>query len=277
MKGNKIDLVLCDVDGTLFDRKDTMTDDILRLAEIVQQHKIPFTLASGRCYEELEKIVECVGVKLPMIVNNGTGILTKEKVYWTTPMNTSILTEAVKYADACGMLVSFYDEMNRKVIRWNPYVQTWIDRFDKHYTFCFGPDERIQEDFWNNLKIQKMLIIDPQKPGRIDEVIGRIPDRENELSIIKYDDRSADFMPKGCDKSNAMIKLAQILSIPMENIMAIGDNENDIQMLRLAGIGVAVNNATDDLKQHADYVCHLDSAAGVAEAIEAFYINNKKG
>ena len=59
----------------------------------------------------------------------------------------------------------------------------------------------------------------------------------------------------------------------MEDIMAIGDNENDIGMIRSAGIGVAVGNATQALKEVADYVCEKEEAAGVAEAVERFFLS----
>ena len=63
--------------------------------------------------------------------------------------------------------------------------------------------------------------------------------------------------------------LARRLGIPREEVMAIGDNSNDVPMIEAAGVGVAVANATDEAKAAADYVCEADNNAGaVAEAIE---------
>ena len=56
----------------------------------------------------------------------------------------------------------------------------------------------------------------------------------------------------------------------MEHVMAIGDNENDLEMLRLAAVGAAVQNATDAAKEAADYVCRASNTDGVIEAIETF-------
>ena len=56
----------------------------------------------------------------------------------------------------------------------------------------------------------------------------------------------------------------------MEDILAIGDNENDIAMLQIAGVGAAVANATDRAKAVADYICHDANTAGVIEVIRLF-------
>ncbi len=60
------------------------------------------------------------------------------------------------------------------------------------------------------------------------------------------------------------------MGISMDNVMAIGDSENDIDMLRAAGIGVAMGNAGDDVKAEADYIVASNDDDGVVEALERF-------
>ncbi|MBR2036785.1 MAG: HAD hydrolase family protein, partial [Lachnospiraceae bacterium] len=67
--------------------------------------------------------------------------------------------------------------------------------------------------------------------------------------------------------------LAEYLNIPIENTIAVGDAENDIPMLEAAGLGVAMKNASDDIKQHADYITKLDNnEGGVGEVIRKFML-----
>ena len=72
------------------------------------------------------------------------------------------------------------------------------------------------------------------------------------------------------DKGTGLVELAKLLDYNIDNMMCIGDSENDIDFLRSAGFKVAVANACDELKEMADYVCENKYGDGVAEAIEKF-------
>ena len=269
-------LVVSDVDGTLFDRKDTVTEGLERLKSLIGSCEIPFTLASGRCYAGLSWLVEYLDIKLPVIVNNGTGIMEQGSLLWSARIRPENLREAVRFADSCGMFVSLCDAVEEKVYRHNAYVQSYIDRFGKSYSYLLPPDGELSCEAWNRMDIQKLLVIDPQSPGRIDQVIGRLGGGSEALSIVRYDSRSMDVMPGGCSKMAGVKRLAALLGIDPADIMAVGDNENDIGMLDLVGTAVAVQNATDGLKPHADLVCKGECAAGVAEAVETYFVKRAK-
>lgn len=269
-----IKLVISDVDGTIFDRKDTITDGLELLKEYIRDYKVPFSLASGRCYKDLKKLVEYLNLDLPVIVNNGGGIVQHGKVLWEKNLNRESVREAVEFADSCGMFVAIYDSLHEVVYRHNAYVQTYIDRFQKDYTYLLKPDEVLSDEKWSALTIQKILFIDPQKPGRIQAVIDKM--NLSGLAVVKYDSRSADVMSEGCDKQSAVERLSSMLKTALNEIAAIGDNENDIKMMKVVGQSCAVANATDSLKQKTAYVCQENGAAGVAEVVQRFYISRKK-
>lgn len=82
-----------------------------------------------------------------------------------------------------------------------------------------------------------------------------------------------EFVPVGISKGAAVRFLADFLNIPIENTIAVGDAENDIPMIQAAGLGVAMKNASEDIKQHADYVTELDNnEGGVGEVIRKFMV-----
>ena len=104
---------------------------------------------------------------------------------------------------------------------------------------------------WQNWRIQKLLIIDPASPGKVDEVICELNRnrKQEELSILRYDDRGIEVMPGECTKGMGVKRLAQSLGIPMDEVMVLGDNKNDIDMFRAAGLGAAVGNAVSAFKK----------------------------
>lgn len=275
MKNYMPRLVLCDVDGTLFDRKDTMQSGHKKLKQMIAESEIPFTLASGRCLDNMKYLINYLDIKLPVIVNNGTAVLQDGKVLWERQLCPSDFRDAVEMADRMGMLVSFYGAVEERIYRHNDYVQSYIERFGKSYTYLLEGNEQADDKYWNEIKVQKILIIDPDKKGRIDMIIEKIKNINNK-SIVKYDERSIDIMPQSCTKVQGARIMSEIMGISMEDIMAIGDNENDIEMIREAGIGVAVSNGTDRLKRTADYVTVESGVDGVTEAIGRFFCKKQK-
>ncbi|WP_455139530.1 Cof-type HAD-IIB family hydrolase [Thermophilibacter sp.] len=93
------------------------------------------------------------------------------------------------------------------------------------------------------------------------------------LEVCYSSNRYLEFNAPGVSKGAGLLELARRLGVPRDETMAIGDNSNDVPMIRDAGLGVAVANATAEAKAAADYVCGLDNNAGaVAEAIERFVL-----
>ena len=93
------------------------------------------------------------------------------------------------------------------------------------------------------------------------------------LDVYYSGNRYLEFNAPGVNKGTGLMGLADRLGIAPEETIAIGDNSNDVSMIRAAGLGCAVANATDEAKAAADYVCQADNNAGaVAEVIEKFVL-----
>lgn len=90
--------------------------------------------------------------------------------------------------------------------------------------------------------------------------------------------RSAPFflelVPKGIDKARSLLRLLAMLNLTPHDMIAFGDGYNDLSMLRLAGMGVAMENAAPEVRAEADYVTASNEDDGVAKAIEALCYNN---
>ncbi len=82
-----------------------------------------------------------------------------------------------------------------------------------------------------------------------------------------------EFNHPEANKGNGVKVLTDMLNIPIEQVLAIGDSFNDISMLDVAGLGVAVANAPDEVKAHADFITLPNNHDGVAHAIEKFILS----
>ena len=84
-----------------------------------------------------------------------------------------------------------------------------------------------------------------------------------------------EFMPAGINKGNSIRWMSNYLNIPMENTIAVGDAENDLTMIKAAGIGAVMKNARDEIKAAGNYITEKDNnEGGVAEVIQKFMLES---
>ena len=93
-----------------------------------------------------------------------------------------------------------------------------------------------------------------------------------ELEIVSSWDDKFEIMKKGSSKGEAVAQLAKYFNLKRDEIMCIGDSENDLSMIEYAGIGVAMGNAIDKVKKSAQYITASNTDSGVAKAIEKFVL-----
>ncbi len=261
-----IKLIVSDIDGTLIGTDEKLKEEFYKLKDFVKNNNIPFTLATGRCYNEVKNFINELEVELPIVVNNGAGAVKNGDFIWETTMKASILRKAIECADELGMVIVTSDGISDRSYRHNDYIRNQIEKFGR-YEEVYRPSE----EEWNTVSIQKLLIIDPLPEGRIDSVLEHLEPYKEMLNIVKYNDRSADIMPASANKAQGVINVAKLLNIDVSQIMAVGDARNDMEMLNAVGIGVAVSNADPKLKEVADYVCDFPNAGGVLQAVKKFY------
>ena len=112
------------------------------------------------------------------------------------------------------------------------------------------------------------------EPAILDDAITRIPDEVREkYTVMKSSPYFLEILDKRVNKGTGVKSLAEVLGIEPDEIMALGDQENDIAMIAFAGVGVAMDNAIPAVKAAADFVTKSNLEDGVAYAIEKFVLN----
>ena len=126
---------------------------------------------------------------------------------------------------------------------------------------------------WNQ-EVHKVYIVDDARTGIIGEIAGCLRAMNGNFSFFQYQQYSMEIVASGCSKASGLTSLLEHLGITKEEVMAIGDHTNDMEVIQMAGIGVAVANAQEELKAVADYVTRGERAEGVIEAIETFVLQS---
>lgn len=175
-----------------------------------------------------------------------------------------IFSRAMPHSEVKFMAEHFINDTREIAFEGEDHI-VWINpakRRNAVYHLLSSPDDF--DTKYKDFKISKMY------------VRGQLTDEEREIFKEKYilfqHNHYAEFVEKGFGKATGMQKMAEYLGIPIENCIAMGDSSNDEDMLRAAGISVAMGNAIDEIKEMCTYISCDAKDGGVADALEKFII-----
>lgn len=268
---HKIKLAAFDIDDTLLNKDNELPESTLEALQKAHKNGVIIMLVSGRAYPSAYKIAQKLSFDVPIICYNGAVI---KEVNNSTPIFISYVEQdtvrqMVDYCHKYGLYLQMYDEHDNIVVE-KINKKTLADP-DYYNTGCreVGNFNKLQV-----IKTPKMMIFDT--PDNILRLQMKLQELfEGRLYFTQSKSHLLEMMAPGVNKSISLARFAQSLSYSSQEVMACGDNANDIEMVKWAGVGVAVANATPELKAEADYVCEYERSEGAAEAIEKFILHDK--
>lgn len=269
-----IRLIGLDLDGTALTTDKVLTPRTREDIEKCLEKGIVVLPATGRVRSGIpESITQIEGIRYAILSNGGSVIDLKENkivyrncIAWDRALALFDILEKYNtfydvYADGAGWCEGrFYD--NLEEFRIEPQIQKLIkvsrNRID-------NLREWMQENKAPIEKINMFFAREEDRQRAFHEL-----EKEGDLAATCSLNNNLEINHATCNKGDAMIRLGEYLSIAPENCMACGDGNNDIEMVELAGVGVAMENGVRALKRRADYVTKRNDEEGVAYAIEKF-------
>ena len=270
-------LVAIDIDGTLITDNKEVTPRTIETIKEASRKGIKVIICSGRSFYRLEKYVEEVGLKKEnqcSICFNGGMIVenTTKNIIYSQHLDTEEVKELIQLGKTLELPMMIY----AKDTHYTEKIPDIIKQNDKNLEGLNLKVVHFDEINFNKEEnyIYKVCFID--KPEKIKEKRKEIP---KEL-IEKYEVTSSipeyiEIVKKGIKKSEGIKAVMQIYGIKQEEVMAIGDGENDVEMLKFAGLGVAMENASDYVKGFADVITTSNNNDGVANAIEKYILRGE--
>ncbi|BCA86218.1 sugar phosphate phosphatase [Enterococcus saigonensis] len=267
-----IKLVAIDIDGTLLNSAGELTKGVKDALQTAKKKGVRIVLCTGRPLpgvKEYLNTLDLLSADDYVITYNGSlvqNVATQHTVFSASLTKNDYLN--VNYmAQKLGVHfhVSGVDAIftaNRDISPYTVHESTLVHMPIKYRT----SDEMVK----NAYDMIKMMMID--EPDILDHAITQLPlDFKEQYNIVKSAPFYLEILHKGANKGIALAKLAEHLNIAQAEVMAIGDNENDMAMLEYAGVGVAMQNAVAKTKAIANYItASSNDEDGVKEAIEKF-------
>jgi len=263
-------LIALDLDGTLLLPDQQISARVKRSIRLTMEKGIVVTLASARAFAAMRVYVEELGIRAPLITTQGCRIVLPDtqQIVYDARIPLPSAQVILNYAQSRGLdIMVLADE--RLYLRPGPLVEQIAP-------YLFDRDYRVVDDLADGVRQEptKFVIID--EGPRLDQFA---VDLEREFgSLVRFvrsSPRSLEGIPLGVSKGTALERVAQSLGVPRRQVMAIGDSDNDVEMLVWAGLGVAMGNATERVKAVADYVAPGVDQDGVALAIERFCLDQR--
>lgn len=259
-------MVVADLDGTLkSESKPTFTARVIEAVERAQS-RVRVVLATGRMFQTAERFVRELKLVDPVVCDHGATIWdvrTREMIY-DKRVPLELFREVVGFADNNLSITACADG------------ELYANRIDND-----APSDPYTREHLHLLPQLSGLGIEPQKllflndEATTDRVFPKLQTRfSSSMQVVRSSTRRVELTHIETSKGAAAAWLAERWNIPREQVIAIGDQDNDRSMIEWAGMGVAMGNAVESVKALAGFVAPSVDEDGAVVAIERFVLND---
>ncbi len=273
----KIKLIALDLDGTVLNSCGYISDKTLTAIKMAIEKGVQVVLATGRsvgliCDEikSIEKITYAISSNGAAVVN-----LRKNEIVFSNFITIDILKKIIEIIKYYPIVVEFYSNGNAYIdeeVFINPVKYGLSEKFlnlmsDNHNLIknIFSTVEDRSECKW--IKCVEKINIPFLKDDMKNEVYNSLLSINDKVKITSSVEDNLEINIHSANKGAGLEKLSELIGIDLKEIAAIGDNNNDIEMLQMAGIGIAMGNANEDIKSKANFITLDNDKDGAAVAI----------
>jgi len=264
-----IRMVAMDLDDTLLRHDLTISERTIRSINKAREKGVLVTVATGRMPLSCQRFIEQLEIKIPVITCHGAIVKDMEsgEIIYRKVIESKIVAEVIQRMQSEKMHCQIYVKDKIYTNMKNEWSEKWrklsnlqaeeADLFEILQQEEEGAEKIVSIDD-EGLIFEKYTAFQPLFDGRVHLTMSK-------PNFLEMSDTTVN-------KGAALEFLAQKHGIKREEIMAIGDSLNDLEMIRYAGLGVAMGNARSEVKKEADYITGTNNEEGVAAAIEKFVL-----
>ena len=268
-------LIVCDLDETLLDDNKQISQENLDAIYKVQEKGHKFIVATGRGYTYIDSILDKLHVlneENEYVISNNGAIVTENKgpkeLYFHGLENT-VAMKLIQFAFDRNICVQVFLVKDVYAYNVGNDEKDVLLSFKKDAIICnnhdieFLKNENIVKVMFQNLDMNYLMTLEDE----LDK------DLRNSVNISYSSNRYMEFTSIGVNKGQALLFLLSHLNMELKDVIAIGDNYNDLEMLKIAGIGCAVNNALPEIKKQCDYISkYSNNQSAIADIIYKFLV-----
>lgn len=259
-------LICLDIDGTVLNDKKGVLPEVRKAVKQASDMGIRIALASGRMPAGVDLVEKELGVECVKICNAGTYVVLGDRcISAHTLLPRTMLAVYQGIAEKNQVPLWIFQERKWFVTHVDPYIEREISIVQYRPKTA---DARMLANQWEAEGTGPNKLLIAAAPEKLRVIYKQMKEQAlPDIDIACSSESLLEIFPKGVTKATALIQICEKLKIDLADTAAIGDQELDIPMIEAAGIGIAMGNAIDALKQKADFVTKTNNEAGVAHAI----------
>lgn len=263
-------IIFSDIDGTLLN-KDRELSELTKTVFQELQQKVPIVLISSRMPQAMRHLQEELHIAhQPLICYNGGLILIDGKIKGTTEIPFSILEKLADFNKQVDCHLSLYNNEDWFV----PKMDKWAQREESNtkVTPVVRPTRTVLEE-WKLQEKGAHKVMCMGKEEKIDKIVEFLScSFKDELHLYRSKATYLEIANKKVSKLTAInILLKEHFQLTLEQCIAFGDNFNDYEMLKAAGLGIAVGNAKPEILKIAREITHHGKEDGVAKSLQQIF------
>lgn len=288
-----INLIATDMDGTLLNAAHEISEDNIQAIKYAQSQGITVVIATGRAFYEANAPINQTDLKVPYICLNGAEVRDESfNIMSTSNLNRELINRITEELNKENIFYQVYTNLG--IYTENPLrdLEIYIDIAQRAgqeadvEKIKSGIQKRIDNgtlkvvDNYDKIQdtpgeiVMKILAFDSdlEKIDRVSETLAK----SESLAVSSSSRGNIEITHSDAQKGIALNTIAERLNIDMKNVMAIGDNMNDVSMLERVGYSVAMENAAPEVKAIAKYETDSNEKSGVGKAIMKLLRENNK-
>ncbi|NLI92957.1 MAG: HAD family phosphatase [Peptococcaceae bacterium] len=266
-----IRLIAMDLDDTVLRDDLTVSKRTLQAINQARAKGVLVTVATGRMPLSCQRFIDVLDIRIPVIMCHGAIIkdMNSGEIIFRKVIDKETASEAIRIMQAEGMHCQIYLQDKVYTNQLNKWSQTW-----KKLSTVQSEEADLLAVLKQGESAEKIVSIDEE--SLISHKYQTYQSQfEGKIHFTVSKPNFLEMLDAGVNKGAALAFLAEMHGIKREEVLAIGDSLNDLEMIRYAGIGVAMGNARPELKKEADYVTGTNDQDGAAEAIEKFVLSDE--
>jgi 5-amino-6-(5-phospho-D-ribitylamino)uracil phosphatase len=275
-----IKLIIIDIDGTLLNPEGVITARTKAAVQAAQEAGIVVSLATARRYANTVGIANELGLINPLILYDGSIVVLHPQgsLLHAQPMRAVIARQAVELMVSHNIqpVIHPLQELVEEI--WTgpeEHDGRWVAPY-----FIAYPEQvrRMPYESFYIGQVAPLRVVGFSAEEELQQLVPALATLDCSWNLIKrgnYGCAELAIMEVGCSKASGVLTLARQLHIPMQQVMAIGDNNNDIEMLQAVGWGVAMGQAPAAVKAAARVITATNAEDGAALAIERYALSRR--
>lgn len=266
-----IKLFAMDLDGTSLDSNSILREETIEALKKLDENGIKFVFTSGRAMLSVRYLMSLTGIDNPSVTNNGAlAYINKEKIIYQNPLKYEEVEELIEFSEENKLFYQFYDM--------DTYYSNriWPERFDHlennslygmnyQVNFSFSTDPLKELKLRKNSAFKFQIFPNIKNPEEERKILEKVDLMDLYLTTSAFG--MVEIMQKNVNKFNGLSEIGNFLGISKEEMAAIGDQDNDIPMLKNVGLSFAMGNAIDEVKEIVDYIVSTNDDFGLVDAI----------